>query len=431
MLRFGANHTPSGDWFYDWMRPDHERRRRDFAALAELGLDHVRILPLWPVLQPNRTLIRQDALQDVRTAVEIAAEFGLDASVDVLQGHLSGFDFVPSWLTSWHAGNMFTDAELVEAQADLVGALDGALGDLPGFLGLTIGNEVNQFSATAHPTPMSATPAQVTTWLETLHGSGQVDPRQFRLNAEYDAVWYDDDHAFLPTHSARFGEMSVIHSWVFNGTAQGYGAMSAEGTRHAEYLIELSRAFAVESDRPVWLQEVGAPLNHLDVADAPDFLERTVRNAADSDSLWGVTWWCSHDISRHLGDFPDLEYSLGLLDAEGRAKPIGERFAEVAADLRTRSAPPAPRSVGVVVPVLDDDVPVSRRELSPGGGVFERWMSLAAEGHRPALVTSADAQRPETLAARGITEVVHAETTGRSFYSAVSDPEMFPPAIHA
>lgn len=428
MLRFGANHTPSGDWFFDWMRPDPDRRRRDFDALANLGLDHVRILPLWPVLQPNRTLIRGEALEHVRDAVDIAAEFGLDAAVDVIQGHLSSFDFVPSWLTSWHAGNMFTDPDAVEAQVRLVDALDGALRDRPNFLGLTLGNEVNQFLATAHPTPMPASPDDVTAWLDALHGRGQRDPRQFRLNAEYDAVWYDDTHAFLPAHSTRFGEMSVVHSWVFNGTAQGYGALSDAGVRHAQYLVELANAFAVQPDRPVWLQEVGAPLNHMDEEQAPDFLERTVRSAAESPNLWGVTWWCSHDVSRSLGDFPELEYSLGLLDAEGRVKPIGRRFAEVAADLRARTtAPPAP-SVAVVVPVDDDDTPLSRTELSPGGGVFETWMRLASDGQRPALVTSTHAERIDALRARGIEHVVEAEPTGRSFYSAVSDADMFPAA---
>ncbi len=425
--RFGANHTPSGDWFYDWMRPDIDRRRRDFEALANIGLDHVRILPLWPVLQPNRTLIRSQAVEDVRIAVETAAEFGLDASVDVLQGHLSSFDFVPSWLTSWHAGNMFTDPDAVQAQVRLVEALDGALHDLPNFLGLTIGNEVNQFLATAHPSPMPATPDDVTAWLEAMHGTGPADPRQFRLNAEYDAVWYDDTHAFLPAHTARFGDMSVIHSWVFNGTAQGYGAMSHQGLHHAEYLIELATAFAVDADRPVWLQEVGAPMNHIDAAEAPGFLEGTVRAAADTDNLWGVTWWCSHDIARRLGDFPELEYSLGLLDSDGGVKPIGERFGELASELRTRTTVPAPRSVAVVVPVDHDDRPLSRRELSPGGGVFETWMQLSADGLRPALVTSTDAARPGALRARGIERVMNAPDTGRSFYSAVSDADMFPP----
>lgn len=423
MLRFGVNYTPSHDWFYSWLAPDPESTRRDMKALAGLGIDHVRILPLWPVVQPNRTLIRRRALQDIRAVVEIAGDAGLDAAVDVLQGHLSGFDFVPSWLTDWHRRSMFSDPDAIAAQARLVEAFDEQLHDLPNFLGLTLGNEVNQFTSAVHPNPMPATSHQVTAWLDALHGTGPRDPRHFRLNAEYDAVWYADGHAFVPAHSARYGHMSVVHSWIFNGTAQGYGAMSHESVHHAAYLIELSRAFAVDPARPVWLQEVGAPLNHLTEEQAPDFLERTVRAAADSEALWGITWWCSHDVERRLGDFPDLEHSLGLIATDGAVKPIGERFAALAAELRGRSRP-TPRREAVVVPVDGEDVPVSRAELSPGGGVFETWMRRARAGARPALVTSATAADPDALSARGITSLVHAEPTGHTFYTSVSDAEV-------
>ncbi|MFG1688824.1 glycosyl hydrolase [Nonomuraea sp. NPDC049269] len=423
MLRFGVNYTPSRDWFYSWLDPDWTATRRDMTALAGLGLDHVRVMPLWPVLQPNRTLIRRRALDDVRHVVEIAGEAGLDASVDVLQGHLSGFDFVPSWLTDWHRRSMFTDPDAIGAQAHLVEALDEHLRDLPNFLGLTLGNEVNQFTSALHPSPMPATAQQVTAWLRALHGEGPRDRRHFRLNAEYDAVWYADGHAFTPAHSTRHGQMSVIHSWIFNGTAQGYGAMSHESVSHAAYLIELSRAFALDPARPVWLQEVGAPLNHLTEDQAPDFCEGTVRAAADSDALWGVTWWCSHDVERGLADFPDLEYSLGLIGADAGVKPIGRRFAELAAELRHRPRP-SPRREAVVVPVDAEDVPVSRAELSPGGGVFETWMSRARAGARPAVVTSTVAGDPSALRARGIERLVHAEPTGRTFYSSVADVEV-------
>lgn len=423
MLRFGVNYTPSQDWFYSWLAPDWTAVRRDLEAVAALGLDHIRVLPLWPVVQPNRTLIRHRALRDVRRVVEIAGEAGLDAGVDVLQGHLSGFDFVPSWLTDWHRRSMFSDPDAVAAQAQLVEAFEEHLHDLPNFLGLTLGNEVNQFASAVHPTPMPATTEQVTSWLRALHGPGPRDSRHFRLNAEYDAVWYTDGHAFVPSHSSRFGRMSVVHSWIFNGTAQGYGPMSHESVHHAAYLVELSRAFAVDPARPVWLQEVGAPLNHLTEDQAPDFLERTVRAAADSEALWGITWWCSHDVDRRLGDFPDLEHSLGLLGAGGVVKPIGRRFAELAAELRERPRPGS-RHEAVVIPVDDADVPLSRAELSPGGGVFEAWMDRARAGARPALVTSSTAADPAALIARGIGRPVPADPTGRTFYTSVSDAEV-------
>src|SRR5690606_4218801 len=141
--------------------------------------------------------------------------------------------------------------------------------------------------------------------------------------------------------------------------AQRYGGRSAASDRHAEYLIELSRAFAVDPRRPIWLQEVGAPSNCLTAEQTPGFLEATVRSAVRTENLWGITWWCSHDVSRALSDYPELEYSLGLIENGGAAKPIGRRLAEIIPELRERQTTPV-RRLGIVVEVDDGGVPVSR-----------------------------------------------------------------------
>ncbi|MEV6588986.1 glycoside hydrolase 5 family protein [Streptomyces acidicola] len=426
-LRFGVNYTPSEHWFHSWLEPSWDAVRRDMESIARLGLDHVRIFPLWPLLQPNRAWIRPRALADVRTMADIAHDHGLDVSVDVIQGHLSSFDFLPSWMTSWHHRNMFTDPDALEGQTNLVRALYDALADAPGFLGLTMGNELNQFSDRPHPTPMRATSDEAAHWVSTLLAAAPSAPSHGRVHehvhAAYDAVWYLDDHPFLPAHASRLGDMTAIHSWVFNGTAQHYGGMSQQSVRHAEYLVELSRAFATDPARRVWLQEVGAPLNCLAETDTPAFCADTVRAAADTTGLWGVTWWCSHDVSRRLTDFPELEYSLGLFDEARRPKPIALRFAETARELRARAHPPVHRTLAVEVPVDTEDVPLSRSALAPGGVIFEEWMRLAAQDLRPALVTSATVADPAGLAARGIRDVVRVPLPSdpASAYAAVSD----------
>ncbi|MFT3886695.1 MAG: hypothetical protein QM713_00820 [Arachnia sp.] len=405
-LRFGANYTPSRDWFHSWLSLDLSSVRRDLEALAALGLDHIRVFPLWPVLQPNRTLIRREALDDVRRVVDVAADCGLDASVDVIQGHLSSFDFVPSWLATWHDRNMFTDPASVAAQVSLVEALGERLADAPNFLGLTLGNETNQFSAATHPSPWPVTGPEAEGWIvRLLEAAERSAPGRDHVHAEYDAVWFMDGHGFEPAHAARLGAMTTIHSWVFNGTAQRYGGRSVASHHLAEYLIELSRAFSTDLERPVWLQEVGAPSNCLEEAQQPGFITHTLRNAATTENLWGVTWWCSHDVSRSLGDFPELEYSLGLIDQEGRVKANGRRYAELIQELRPRRAVPQ-RSLGIVVEVDERDVPLSRGSLSPGGVVFESWVAACADKARPALVTSTVAADESLLAARGITELV-------------------------
>ncbi|WP_439380947.1 glycoside hydrolase 5 family protein [Amycolatopsis lexingtonensis] len=401
--RFGVNYTPSRDWMFQWLAIDPGVVRADFAAIAALGADHVRVFPLWPVLQPNRTLIRQRALDDIALVADIAAESGLDIAVDVIQGHMSGFDFVPAWLVNWHDGNMFTDPRAIEAQAALVAAVYDAVRDRPNFLGLTLGNELNQFQL-PNPAAMPATPAQVEHWLRALlEAPRDRDPRHVVTHSENDHLWYRDEHPFLPAHAARLGDMTTVHSWIFNGTAARYGALSPQSVRHAEWLIELAKAFAADPARPVWLQEVGAPSMNLTEAEMPEFCTRTIEAALTTTDLFAVTWWCSHDVSRSLADYKDLEYSLGLLDTENRVKPLGRRFAELIAE--SRRHPPQPRTVGVVVDVDADDRPLSRAALGPGGAVFERWHELRERGAAVTVVTSTTAGSPAALAARGIREL--------------------------
>ncbi|MFF3026757.1 glycosyl hydrolase [Microbacterium sp. NPDC057944] len=416
-LRFGANYTPRSQWMHSWMSLDLDEVRRDFEALAGLGLDHVRIFPLWTQLQPNRTLIRSDAIDDVRAVVEMAGEFGLDASVDVIQGHLSSFDFIPSWLFTWHDKNMFTHPDALSGQAELVTRLGANLSEAGNFLGFTLGNETNQFSAETHPSPWPVTEAEAAHWITTLLDAARAAaPAQQHVHSEYDAAWYMDGHGFTPRLASRLGDITTVHSWIFNGTAQRYGGRSTASDRHAEYMIELARGFATDPARPIWLQEVGAPSNCLTPEETSGFLEATLRSAARTENLWGVTWWCSHDVSRSLADFPELEYTLGLIDQDGSAKPIGRRFADLIPELRERQDAPA-RALGIVVEVDEDETPVSRAALGPGGAVFQAWVDACESGVDPAFVTSADAEKPEVLAARGITELVHPGVGGPAYAS--------------
>lgn len=87
-------HSRKG-WFHSWANLDLGSVDNDFATLADLGLDHVRIFPLWPLLQPNRTFIDSKAVDDILAVADAAGNAGLTVSVDLLQGHLSSFDFLP------------------------------------------------------------------------------------------------------------------------------------------------------------------------------------------------------------------------------------------------------------------------------------------------------------------------------------------------
>ncbi|MEU3458868.1 glycosyl hydrolase [Streptomyces sp. NPDC006733] len=409
-MRFGVNYTPTRGWFHHWLDFDLDEVRADLDSIAALGLDHIRVFPLWPVFQPNRTLIRPRAVEQLVQLVDAAAERGLDTAVDGLQGHLSSFDFVPSWTTTWHRRNLFTDPDVIDGEAAYLRTLAAALADRPGFLGMTIGNEINQFSSGPHPDPDRITPGQAEAWLRrVLAACEEGAPGKFHLHASYDAAWYQDDHPFTPGHSALLGAATAVHSWVFNGTAQRHGRTGTATEQHAAYLIELSKAWAADPHRPVWLQEVGAPAPHIPAEHAAEFTEATIAAALDCPDVWGITWWCSHDVDRALADFPELEYGLGLLTTDRTVKPAGAAVARAVERWRGREHRPAPRTTALVVEAGDPVEAPSRSVCAPGGAFFEAWARLAAAGVRPAAVLAERADDAAHLAARGITEVLTVE----------------------
>ncbi|MFJ5271832.1 glycosyl hydrolase [Streptomyces sp. NPDC088358] len=399
-VRFGVNYTPSEGWFHHWLDFDLDSVRADLDSIAALGLDHIRVFPLWPYFQPNRTLIRPRAVEQLVALADAAAERGLDVNVDGLQGHLSSFDFLPAWTQTWHRRNIFTDPEVVEAEAEYLRTLAAALADRPNFIGMTIGNEVNQFAAGPHPDPDRITPEQAGAWLTRLLAACEEGaPGKPHLHASYDAAWYQDDQPFTPEHSARLGALTAVHSWVFNGTAQRHGRRGVATEHHAAYLVELSKAWADDPGRPVWLQEVGAPAPLIPAGHAAAFTEATVANALDCPDLWGITWWCSHDVSRDLADFPELEYSLGLLTSDRQPKPAARTLARTVGEGRAHQ--PSARTTALVV-----DIAPGRSVCAPGGPVFEAFARLTADGARPTTVLASRADDKDHLAARGITEVV-------------------------
>ena len=366
-------------------------------------MDHVRVFHLWPLLQPNRTLIRSAAVDQLVRLVDLAAEAGLDVMVDGVQGHLSSFDFYPSWTQTWHQRNVFTDPGAVQAQAELLRVLGRALAGRPNLIGLQLGNELNNL---VEHNPVTV--EQVDAYLDTLlaaarDGLSGGRPGLLATHSAYDAAWYGDGHPFSPEASARKGDLTTVHPWVFSGDcARRYGPRSPQVLHLAEYGVELAKAYADDPARPVWVQETGAPEPHIPAEAAPELARATVLNAADCTGLWGVTWWCSHDVDRSLADYPELEYTLGLFDSAGAAKPIAHALAETVAQLRKAPPAPAPRGSALVL----DCTPATRSVSGPGGAFFEAWMRLREQGARPAVVLASRAEDAPYLAARGINELL-------------------------
>ncbi|WP_026185022.1 glycoside hydrolase 5 family protein [Salinispora vitiensis] len=394
-FRLGANYVPSDGWFYSWLDFSADAARRDLEDLASIGLDHVRVFPIWPWIQPNRALLRQRPIDDLLSLIDVAAEFDLGVSVDLLQGHLSSFDFLPSWVLTWHQSSIFTDRAARDGINEYVRRLSTEVATRPNVFAITLGNEVNNLWP-ANPTTPEASHQWAAELLEVVRTAA---PDTLRLHSIFDDAWYAPDHPFHPAEAVELGDLTTVHSWVFNGTSRIDGPLGPATTSHADYLLELAASSAPDPTRPVWLQEVGVPRPDVPAEQAGEFVARTLATVAANPALWGVTWWSSHDIDRRLSDFPDREYDLGLFTVDHRPKPAALALAEFARDTAAHAA--APARPALVAPINPLQEPARRAEVAPGSAFHQEWVK-ARQTEPTAIVTPDRVTDEGYLAARGL-----------------------------
>jgi hypothetical protein len=404
--RFGVNYTPSKRWWYSWLDWERESIARDLRAVAALGLDHVRIQCLWPVFQPHINYVSETAVRRLGELLDAADAAGLDVEVTVLNGWLSGYAFTPAWVEPKWKGekrNIFTDPEIVEAERLLFKTIAEEVARHPRFLGFDLGNELGVLQQRDYPVGT----AEADRWArEMLSYCEELAPGRFHVNGVDHTHWFAN-FGFSRDGLANTGAATVIHAYIlFTGASERYGYQGVGSLHLAEFCVELARAYQRDPARPVWLQEFGASAEWMPAAYVPEFAERTIRNAATCEGLWGFTWWCSHDLNPRLKGFAKLEYDLGLLDADNRVKPAGRLVAQLAGEFRRRPPEPLPRPVALVV----SDEMLSSKPYPPQWTMAKPFMDLVAQRVRPAIVLESRLGDAAYLTARGIKEFVRAKT---------------------
>ena len=404
-LRFGANYTPRKRWWYCWLDWDQQAVAEDLEGAAGLGLDHIRIQLLWPFFAPGISTVSQRSLENLRGLLDAADRAGLDVEITVLNGWMSGLSYLPAWVMpvarpekgeDW---NMFTSRRVMEAEKLLFRRIAETVGSHKRFMGFDIGNELGVLQAINNP----ATPAQADAWATEILGyCNQIAPGKFHVNGADDSHWFAD-FGFTRRNLATQGSATVMHSYIyFTGVLERYKYNDPASLHLADYMIELGAAYQTDLKRKVWVEEIGVADGWMPEAYKPEFMEHTIRNIAATGKAWGITWWCTHDIDPEIKDFSALEYNLGLLDLNNRPKPLGKKFAELAAELRKNPPAAAARPLALVIPdagLQTNAYPADWKFATP-------YMNLIEQGKTPQIVIESRAGDKAYLASRGITELV-------------------------
>lgn len=388
--RVGVNYVPSRLWWYSWSEWDDAAITEDLQAIAGLGCDHVRIQCLWTVFQPNPAYVSAVALDRLERLLDLAHAASLGVVVTVLDGWLSGFDFRPEWL---RGAGIFTDPAALAAERLLLREVGRRCHGHPAFLGLDVGNEPNVL---AHRPENAVSRADGDAWIRMMTDeASRAAPGALVCVGVDHGPWIDADSPFGREELTSTGTVTPVHAWpFFTGAIARYGEGARAIAQLPSYMLELAKAHAEVADRPVWLQEVGA--SHVWQSDPEGFVSDVFATTLDVENLWGLTWWCSHDIDRALTGFDELEYDLGLLTADNRVKPMGERFRQAVDRIRAEWWPPVPRHQALILP----------EGTTPDLAFADRYFALCDSGERPAIVLESRARDAAYLAMRGITTLL-------------------------
>jgi endo-1,4-beta-mannosidase len=402
LVRFGVNYVPSKNWWFSWTDWERERMEEDLQAIASLGMDHIRIHCLWPVFQPNMNVVSQSALERLAELLDLADQNGLDVEVAMLDGWLSGFAFYPAWLKAYSRdakNNMFTDREVIEAEKLFFSETARKIGAHPRFMGFDLGNELGVLQLTNYP----VTAEEADLWqTEMFDHCNEIAPGKLHVNGVDHLHWFHN-LGFSRKGLAAAGSMTSVHAWIkFTGAMDLYDPLGTGCVHLAEYCIELAKAYHSDNNRQVWLQEFGASSLWMGEDKVPEFMERTISNAASCRNLWGVTWWCSHDLAPKWKGFDPLEYDLGLFTFKNEIKPAGRRIAELIKGYKANPTEIAARPVALVV---SDDL-FAQENRPAGWHIASKFMNLISEGVRPSIVLEDRISDKDYLKIRGIKELV-------------------------
>lgn len=94
----GVNYWPRRKAMRWWSDFDADEVREEFALIAELGMNMVRIFLLWEHWQPAPDVVAEEPLDDLGVVCDIAVDLGLRLDVTFFTGHMSGPNWAPPWM---------------------------------------------------------------------------------------------------------------------------------------------------------------------------------------------------------------------------------------------------------------------------------------------------------------------------------------------
>ncbi len=400
-IRFGANYIPSKNWLHNWVDFDAASVEEDLCAAKELGIDHIRAHIMWHYFQIDPTKMSSVCMKNLETFCDICEKIGMDYHLSLFTGFMSGLFFYPSWIKKYSGAfdkGVFNNTEIIKAEEFYIRQIAEVVKDRPNFLGFDLGNEL---SCLAYQ-DKSMTSCEGDAWnSRMLSLCEELLPCKLHNNGVDHMPWFSNI-GFSCRELANTGAMTSLHCYsVFTGAIERFGRMSAESIHLAPFMQELADAYCDNPNRLYCVQEFGTASDVWD-DEMAEFVKASIEAMYTQNNLWGITWWCTHNISREFSAFDKIEYELGLLDINNKPTKAGLLFAEIVKKYRENPIAPPIRNSAFV---LEENIEGVR-------GADTRWENghkyaeYVRHGIYPKIILPEKANDSEYLRSRGIEKIL-------------------------
>ncbi|NJL54994.1 cellulase family glycosylhydrolase [bacterium] len=370
----GVNYWPRRKAMYWWSNFDADEVRQEFALIASLGMNVVRLFLLWDDWQPTPDHVSAERLRDFETVCDCAVEHGLTLDVTFFTGHMSGPNWSPRWLLApAHAPlpssearqvisqgqivdlayrNMFHDEQAIEAARLLLKTVVTTFKDHDAIWMWNLGNEPDLF---AHPHTAEAGRAWVQEMVAVIR---DIDPAHDITCGLHVANLTADnglrvDKVFGETDVAVMHGYPMYIDWARHNLDPDFmpflcaltTALCGKPTL-AEEWGGCTAPDGGESTVWEWVSYQAQPRTQFMASEQAlaDYIEATLPKLLEVGST-GSVFWCFADYAKELWDKPPCdphgathERHFGLVRPDGSLKPHAEVIRKFAATRPTVQA---------------------------------------------------------------------------------------------
>ena len=335
----GINYWGSKDAINMWENFDAESIEKDLQIMAEYGITHLRVFPLWPVFQPLKALygptevyefgmgedclpdtpagragVSEEACEKFEIFCRLAEKYQMKLIVALITGHMSFRLYTPP---AFEGRAILSDPTVLKWQRRFVKYFVGRFRSMPAIAGWDLGNEVNSLPGLEgkHPDTFYAWCSALTDAIRT-------------VDTEHPILSGIDQSTVASTASnlKDAGEIFDIH------TTHPYHifATNTDPLCSMKPICDLPYRCQISEDvagLPTFVQEFGS----IGYANCSKKVEADFYRACLLTSLahgfHGAMWWCAFD----QGEFDYAPYrwntigsDYGFFTRDRSPKPVAE-----------------------------------------------------------------------------------------------------------